>query len=56
MYTQIKKIRSTFYTESALHNLLRKPKHPVAIEDYNIAYKIDCGNCEAVYFNESKRS
>ena len=48
------KIRSTFYTEMC--KLLCKPKDRVATEDKNnIVYEIDCSNCEAVYFGESKR-
>ena len=40
-----------------LRKLLCKPKDRVAIEDKNnIVYEIDCSNCEAVYFGESKRS
>ena len=51
------KIRSTFYTEMTLRKLLCKPKDRVATEDKNnIAYEIDCSNCQAVYFGESKRS
>ena len=51
------KIRSPLYTETTLRKLLCKPKDPVAIEDKNnIVYEIDCSNCEAVYFGESKRS
>ena len=51
------KTRSTFYTENTLHKLLCKHKDGVATEDKNnIAYEIDCCNCEAVYFGESKRS
>ena len=51
------KIRSTFYTENTLRKLLCKPKARVATEDKNnIVYEIDCSNCEAVYFGESKRS
>ena len=51
------KIRSTFYTENTLRKLLCKPKDRVVTEDKsNIVYKIDCSNCEAVYFGESKRS
>ena len=50
------KIRSTFYTENTLHKLLCKPKDRVAAEGKNnIFYEIDCSNCEAVYFGESKR-
>ena len=34
-----------------------KSKDQVATENKdNIVYKIDCSNCEAVYFNESKQS
>ena len=51
------KIRSTSYTENTLRKLLCKPKDRVATEDKNnIVYKIDCSNCQAVYFGESKRS
>ena len=35
---------------------LCKPKNQVVTEDgKNIVYEIDCSNCEAVYFGESKR-
>ena len=51
------KIRSTFYTEKTLRKLLCKPKDPVATEHKNdIVYEIDCSNCQAVYFGESKQS
>ena len=51
------KIRSTFYTESTLHQLLWKPKYRVATEDKNnIVYETDCNNYKAVYFGESKQS
>ena len=51
------KISSTFYTENTLRKLLCKPKDQVSTEDKNnIVYEIDCSNCEAVYFGESKRS
>ena len=37
--------------------LLSKPKDRVATEDKsNIVDEIDCSNCDAVYFGESKRS
>ena len=50
-------IKSTFYTENTLRKLLCKTKNRVATEDKNnIIYEIDCTNCEAVYFGESKRS
>ena len=40
-----------------MRKLLCKPKDRVATEDKNnIVYEIDCSNCEAVYFGESKRS
>ena len=51
------KIRSTFSTEINLRKLLCKPKDRVATEDKsNIFYEIDCSNCQAVYFGESKPS
>ena len=50
------KIRSTFYTENTFCKLLCKPKDRVATEDKNnIIYEIDCSNCKAVYFGESKQ-
>ena len=55
VYTDL--IRSTFYTKNALRKLLCKPKDRDASEDKNnIVYEIDCSNCEAVYYGESKRS
>ena len=51
------KIRSNFNTESTLSKLLCKPKDRVTTEDKNnIVYEIDCSNCEAVYFSDSRRS
>ena len=51
------KIRLIFYTEMTLRKLLCKPKDRVATEDKNnIVFEIDCSNCQAVYFGESKRS
>ena len=51
------KIRSTFYTEITSRKLLCKPKVQVATEDKNnIVYEVDCSNCQAVYFGESKSS
>ena len=51
------RIRSTFYTEMTLRKLLSEPKDRVATEDKdNIVYEIDCSNCQAVCFGESKRS
>ena len=51
------KIRLTFYTEMTLHTLVCKPKDQVATQDKNNSvYEIDCSNCQAVYFGESKRS
>ena len=50
-------IKSTFYTEKTFYKLLCKPKDQVATEDKNnIVYEIDCSNCQAVYFGESKWS
>ena len=47
------KIRSNFYTESTLHNLLCKHKDRVATYDRNnIVYVIDSYNCKAVCFIE----
>ena len=52
-----RKIRSTFYTEITLRKLIYKPKDQIATEDKsNIVYEIDCSNCQAVYFGESKPS
>ena len=49
------KMRSSLYTQKTLPRLLCKPKDWVAIEDKNIiVYEIDCSNCLAVYFSESK--
>ena len=46
-----------FHTESTLYKLLCKLKDWVATEDKNKnVYEIDCSNCEAVSFNESKLS
>ena len=51
------KMRSTFYTESTLRKLLCKLKDRLATQDKNnTVYEIECSNCEAVYFGESKRS
>ena len=51
------KIRLTFYTDMTLRRLLCKPNDRVATEDKNnIAYEIDCSNCETVFFGESKWS
>ena len=48
------KIRTTFNTENTLLKLLCKDQE--ATEDKNnIVYEIDCSNCEAAYFSESKR-
>ena len=50
------KIRSTFYTKNTLREILCKPKDWVVTEDKNnIIFEIDCNNCEAVSFGESKR-
>ena len=49
-------IRPTYCIETTLCKLLCKPKDRVATEDKNnIVYEIDCSNCEALYFSESKR-
>ena len=50
------KIRSIFYTDNSLHKLLCKPKDRVATTEdkNNIVYEIDCSNCKAVYFGESR--
>ena len=57
MTLRSRKIRSTFYTEIILCKLLCKPKDRVATENKNnVAYEIDCSNCQAVYFGEFKRS
>ena len=51
------KIRSIVYTENALPKPLCEPKTRVPTKDKsNIVYEIDCSNCEAVCFDESKRS
>ena len=50
------KIRSTFYTEMTSRKLLYKPKDRVVTDRNNIVYEIDCSNCQAVYFAESKQS
>ena len=50
-------INCTFYTTTTLHKLLPHAKDPVSSEQrYNIVYKYDCKDCEAVYFGESKRT
>ena len=44
------KIKSTFYNKNTLHKL------QVATENKNnFTYEVDCSNCEAVYFSESKQ-
>ena len=50
------KIRSAFYTENTLHKSLCKPKDKSYRRKNNIDYEIDCSNCEAVCFYESKES
>ena len=48
-------IRSNICTDSSVRELLCKMKDRVATEDKNdIVYEIDCSDCEAVYFFESK--
>lgn len=42
---------------NTLCKLFCKPKNRVVTEGgKNIAYEIDCNNCEAVYFGQSKQS
>ena len=48
------KVRSTFYTETALRKLLCKLKDRV--DNNDVVYEIDCSKCKAAYFGESKRS
>lgn len=51
------KIRCTFYSSDTLRNMLSHPKDPVeANKQNNIVYKIPCGDCNAVYIGESKRT
>ena len=51
------KIRLTLYKEIVLRKLFCKPKYRGATKDKNnIDYEIDCSNCQAVYFGESKWS
>ena len=45
------KIRSTFYSENTLHKILCKPT-----KYKNNVCEIDCGNCEAVYFDKPEWS
>ena len=46
----------TFFLKR-LRKLLCKPKNSVVTSDKNnIVYEIDCSNCQAVSFRESKRS
>ena len=50
-------INCTFYTTTTLHKLLSHAKDPVSSEQrYNIVYKYDCKDCEAVCLGESKRT
>ena len=56
-YNRSHKIRLTLYKEIALRKLFCKPKYWGATKDKNnIDYEIDCSNCQAVYFGESKWS
>ena len=51
------KVRSTFHTENTLCKLICQPEDQVATESKNnITSEIDCSNCKAVYFGESKWS
>ena len=53
----LQKIRSPFYTENTLRQLICTPKDRAATEDENnTVYEIDCSNCEVVYLGESKWS
>ena len=57
VYWDLIKQGSNFNTENNLCKLLCKPKDRVATEDRNnTVYEIDCSNCEAVCFGESKQS
>ena len=50
-------MRSNFSIENDCRKNICKPKDRLATEyKNNIVYKIDCSNCEAIYFFESKRS
>ena len=52
--------RWRYYWKTGVYSdliLLCKPKDRIATEDKNnMVYQIDCSNCEAVYFGESKHS
>ena len=51
------RIRSIFYNENTLLQLLFKLKDQVVTEHKNnIVYEIECSNCDAVYFGEYERS
>ena len=51
------KIRSTFYSENILWELLCKLKEQVATEvKNNIIYETDWSNCKAINLGESRRS
>ena len=57
VYSDFTKLRFTLYAENTLSKLLCKPKDRVATEyKNNIVFEIDCSNCKAVYFGESKWS
>ena len=57
VYSDLTKLRSTLYAENTLSELLCEPKDGVATEYKNsIVFEIDCSNCKAVYFGESKWS
>ena len=57
VYTQMSQSKILFYTENTLRQLVDIPKNRVATKDKsNMVYKIDCSDCEAVYFREPKWS
>ena len=50
-------IKCSFHSPTTLRRFLSKPKDQVPIEEQNnVIYKIPCGDCQAVYIGETKRS
>ena len=50
-------IKCSFHSPTTLRRYLSKPKDQVPIEEQNnVIYKIPCGDCQAVYIGETKRS
>ena len=50
-------IKCAFYSNDTLRKYLSKPKDTIpADQNNNIVYKIPCGDCEATYIGETKRS